>query len=146
MTGDAEAMLLGEFVAQRLQFFVLKFKELVALGTVKVVVLGIAIVVLIDRAAIEYEFSQQACIDELPERAIHRWAADMAGLPARRKLFHELVSVEMLMAGEDMIDESQSLLRHAHAAALQIFDETFAWREGDGDAAKGALFIHKWAA
>jgi hypothetical protein len=27
---------------------------------------------------------------------------------------------------------------------LQIFDETFAWREGDGDAAEGALFIHKW--
>ena len=61
------------------------------------------------------------------------------GCAAAGKLLHELVGVEMLVAGEDVIDEGQALLGHPHAAALEELDKAVARGEGDGDVAQGVV-------
>jgi hypothetical protein len=139
---DAEAVLLGDFVAQLEQLVVLELEELVALGAVEMVVLGIAVVMLIDAAAVEHELAEEPRIDKLAQRAIDGRPADVPFLSARRKLLHELVGIEMLVPREDVIDERQPLLRDAHAAALQVFDEPLAWGRGDGNVAQGGLVGH----
>jgi len=57
VASDAKMMLSAQLVAKLLQFFVFEFEQLVALGAVKVVVLRIAVVVLVDGAAVEHEFA-----------------------------------------------------------------------------------------
>ncbi len=138
----AEAVLAGHFVAQLDQLFVLEFEEPVALRAVEVVVLGIAVVVLIDGPAVEDELAQQARIDEFAERAIDGRPADVPFGPARRELLHELVGVEMLVSRKDVIDQGKPLLGHPHAAALEIFHEPVAGRKRDGDVAQRGLFGH----
>ena len=103
VAGDAEAVLASDFIAQLEQLVILELEELVALRAVEVVVLGIAVVVLIDAAAVKDEFSQQSRIDKLGQCAINGGPADVAGLPAGGELLHELVGIEMLVPGEDVL-------------------------------------------
>ena len=137
MTSDTELVLAAEVVAKLLQLLVLKFKQFIALRAMEVIVLRIAVVVFVYRAPVEDEFAKETRIDEFAERAINGGAADMAGLAAIGQLLHELLGVKMLMTRENMFDEGQSLLGHAHTATLEIFDEAVARGKGDGDIAKG---------
>ena len=124
------------------QLLVLEFEQPVALRAVEMVVLGIAVVVLIDGPAVEDELAEQARIDEFAERAIDGRPADVPRVPAGRELLHELVGVEMLVPREDVLDQGQPLLRDAHAAALQILDEPVAGRERNGNVAERSLIGH----
>ena len=58
MTGNTELVLAAELVAKLLELLVLKFEQFVALGAMEVIVLRIAVVMLIDRAAIEDKLAQ----------------------------------------------------------------------------------------
>lgn len=57
MAGDAETMVAGDLIAEGDQFRALELEQLVALSAVEMVVLGIAIIVLVDTTAIEHELA-----------------------------------------------------------------------------------------
>ncbi len=143
VAGDAKLVLAGHLVAQFDEVFVLELQQPVALGAMEMIVLGIAVIVLINGTAVEDELAQQPRIDELAERAIDGRSADVPLLAAAGKLLHELIGIEMLMPREDLLDQCQPLLRDAHVAALQVFDKPLAGREGDGHATQRILIGHK---
>ena len=58
MTTHAEAMLLGNFVTQLSELIGLKFRQLAALDTIKVIVLWIAVVGLVDASPIQLKSPQ----------------------------------------------------------------------------------------
>lgn len=137
MSRYAEALFAGDTVAQFDQFIALKLKELVAVDTVHVIVLRIAIIVFVNGATVEHEAAQQAGIDKLVERAIHGRTADVSWFAARWQLFDQGVGVEMLVAAEYVFNQKFALLGHAHAAALQILFETLLRGHRDFQPLKG---------
>lgn len=139
----AEAVLTSRGLENGEQLGAGELEQPVALGTVEVVVGGVAVVVLIDGPAVENELAEQAGVDELGERAIDRRPADVPRLAARRELLHELVGIEMLMAAKDVVDQGQPLLGHSHAAALQVLDEPIPRRKRDGHTFERSIRRHQ---
>lgn len=135
VASDAEAMFAGHFVAQFDELLVLEFEQPVALRAVEMVVLRVAVVVFIDGSTVEDELAKEPRIDEFPQRPIDGRPADVPLAAAGGKLFHELVGVEMLVPRENVIHQGQPLLRHPHAAALQVFHEPIAGSGRDGNTA-----------
>ena len=58
VAGDVKAVLLGHAIAQRNQLVALELDQLVATLAVEMIVLGIAVVVLVDGPAIQLELAQ----------------------------------------------------------------------------------------
>ena len=135
-------MLPAELVAHLHQFGAGEFQQLVALGAMEMIVLRIAVIVLIDRPAVEREAAEQSGIDKFVERSIDGRPADVVGVARRGQLFHQLVGVKVFVAGKDMIDQGQPLLRDAHPFALQEFDKSVAGRKSNWDAFEGLLVRH----
>lgn len=142
MTGHTELVQLAEFVAHGDQFGAGEFQQLIALGAMKMVVLRVAIVVFIDRAAVEREAAEQAGVDEFIQRAIDRRPTDVVRVAGWRQLFHQLIGVEMFMPAEDVIDQRQPLLRDAHPFALKKLDKPIAGRKGNRNAFERFGFRH----
>ncbi len=80
MAGDVEVVLLGHPIAQLDQFVALKFDQLVATLAVEMVVLGIAVVMLVDGSASQFELPQQPGVDKFIERAVDGGTTDVARL------------------------------------------------------------------
>ena len=78
MPGDAELMFAGHGFAELHQFVAGEFDQFAALGAMQMIVLGVAVIVLVDRAAAEDHFPQQAGVDHFGERAIDGRAADFS--------------------------------------------------------------------
>jgi hypothetical protein len=135
MARDTKAVLAAKVVAKLLELFVLELEQLVALGAVEMVVLRVAVVVLIDRTAVEDELAEETRIDELAQRAIDGGPAHVPGLAARGELLDKLIRVEMLVPRKYVIDKGQTLLGDPHAAALKVLDEPIPRRESDGNMA-----------
>lgn len=57
----------------------------------------------------------------------------MPGLATFGELLHQLIGIEVLVSAENLIDQRQTLLRHAHPPALQEFDKPIARRERNGN-------------
>ena len=121
---NAEVVFLGDGVAEDLQFFAAELDELVADLAVEVVVLRIAVVVLVDGSAAERHLSEEAGFDELVERAVNGGAADFVAIFAAAQAIDQLVGIEVVVAGEYVIDEGPALLRDSLAATLQILLES----------------------
>ena len=62
---DAKAVFAGDRVAQPRQVIRLEFRQFMTLGTVKVIMLGVSIVVFVNAAPIQLKTPQQSCIDKL---------------------------------------------------------------------------------
>jgi hypothetical protein len=132
---DAELVLAGHRVANVGDRVALEFDQLVAARAVQVIVLGVAVVVLVNRAAAKRHLAQNASLDELAERAIHSRPAHFAVLAAFGHLGGQLVGVEMLVSLADFFDDQPPLLRDPLAARLQEFLEPRQRCEGDFDSA-----------
>ena len=113
-----ELMLPSHFVPHGNQGIILKFQQSIALGAVKVVVLGIAVIMFINGPAVERKLSQQARIDKFGQGSIDRRPADMPFTTTGGKLFHELIRVKVLMSAEHMVYQRKTLLGHSHPTAL----------------------------
>src|SRR5262249_29884005 len=106
-----EVMLGGDVLQGRLDRLRLEFDHLVAALADQVFVLRVAVVVLVDSPLANFNSPQQPGVDQLRESAIDRWPADAqaGGLD----IADQLVGIEMLVLGEDVLDQFALLLREA---------------------------------
>ena len=88
------------------------------------VVSRIAIVVFVDRTAVQFKSSQQPRFDKFVERAINGRATHVPSFSALGELFNQFVNVEVLMSLKNMLEQYFPLLRHSHASDLQEFFES----------------------
>ncbi len=107
-----------------------------ALCTVKVVVLRVAVVVLVNTSTVQLETSQESRIDKFFQSAINGRPRYVVGTPFPWELVHQLVGVEMLVVAEDSFNQETPLFGISLPTALQILFETLNRRHRDGHASQ----------
>lgn len=127
----AEVVLAGDRVAEVGQFFAVEFDQLLAHLAVEMIVLRVAVVVLVYRAAIERHFAQQARFDQFIERAIDSGPTNRTDFWFAVQAGDQLVGVEVVVPFEDVVHQHAALLRDPFAAALEVLFEPLLWRERD---------------
>ena len=120
MALDAESVFGSHFVADRDQLFALKLNQLPTTRAVEVIVLWIAVVVVVDRAAVKLKTIEQARVDTLAECSVHRRGADVVGFASARKPFDQFLGVEMIVLAEDLANQELALIGLPEAARLQV--------------------------
>ena len=80
-------------------------------SAVEVIVLRVAVVVLIDGPAAEHHLSQQPRFHELGKRSVDRWPAGGGAVGGAAEIGEELLGVEVLVSGADMLDDHPPLPR-----------------------------------
>jgi len=133
MAAHAKAMRSGHGVADLDDLIAVELEQLLALLAVEMIVLRIAVVMLIDSPPVEIHLSQDARIDHLGQRAIDGRPTGFFFTGLTDKHVDQLISVEMLVPLEDLLDDHAPLLRHALAAALQKLLESLERRQRDFD-------------
>jgi hypothetical protein len=128
---DLEPVFPGHSVAQFEQFPALKLDQPLAALTVEMIVLGIAVIVLVDRPPVQFEFPQQPRIHELAQRAIDGGPADISRFAFAGQLLHQRVRVEVVVLTEHAFDQHTTLLRVTHAPTLEILLKPLLGRECD---------------
>lgn len=109
MSRDAEAMIRSDLVAKPHQLFVLELEQLPAPRAIQVVVLGVAVVMFVNRPAIELETAKQARIDELSERPIDGCRTDVIGLASSWQTIDQFVGVEVIVLAKYQFDQVTAL-------------------------------------
>ena len=104
VAGDAEIVLSRHGIAKIGERFAAEFDQLVANLAVQMVMLRITVVVLVNGPAAERHLSQQACFDELFQRAVKRRPADLLSLVSDGERLDQLIGVEMVVPLEDEFD------------------------------------------
>lgn len=102
----------------------------------QMIVLGIAIIVLINGSAIEGHTSQETCIDQFIECAINRGTTDSTRVRLLREVEDELFGVEMIVSLKDVVHKDAALLGDPFAFALQKFRKPLLGGTGDFDGAQ----------
>ncbi len=133
MPSHAKSMFTGDGIAQRDELFILKLNQLLALRAVQMIMLGVAIIMLVNRATRDFKFSKQPRVNELAERPVNRRATHMTRFPLARQLVEQLIRVEMLMLAKHMLQQKPALVRISHALDLQILVKSLRRRGSDVD-------------
>ena len=133
MSGDAKTVFACDGIAEGDEFFVLKLDQLLALGAVQMIMLRVAVVMFINRAACDFKFSKQPRVNEFAERPINGGAADVTGFPLAWQLVEQLICIEMLVLAKHMLQQKPALIRIPHALDLQILVKSLRRRGGDVD-------------
>ncbi len=113
------------------QFRILKLEQFFATVTVEMVVLGIAVIMFVNAAAIEFKFPEQARIDEFVQGTVNRWPTDVTGATFGRQAIDQLIGIKMFVLGENFPDQRTALFRVSHPATLQIILESLFGRQGN---------------
>jgi hypothetical protein len=129
MFADPKPMLRADAADEFRQFIALKLDQFAALGAIKVIVLGIAVVVFVDRPPVQLKAVEKPCIDELFQGSIDRRLTDVIFLTLAWQIFDQSVGVKMLMSGEDLLHQETPLLGLSKPATLQIFFEALLRRQ-----------------
>ncbi len=124
VTRDAESMLDTDFFQQLGERFALELEQLATTCAVQVVVLGVAIIVLVDRAALELEAFQQSGVDKFTQRPIDRRTADIVLGPFARQAVNQFVGIKMVVMAKDLINQRFPLAGLSKPARLQILLKT----------------------
>ena len=135
-------MFAGDRVANLLQLLAGKLDQLVALLTVKMIVLRVAVIVLINGPARQIHFPQQPRLDHLGQRPVDGRPADLAMIDNLGQIGEQLVSVEMLMPQRDLLDDDPPLDRHSLSAALQELGEPLERLERDLNRSQREILRH----
>lgn len=129
MVGDAEIVLAGHDRPQAKHVVACKFNQFLTPGAIQVVMLGVAVIVLIDRATIKLKRPQQARVNKFLERSIHRRTADIVGFALAWQLIDQGIDIKMLMIAENLLNQKTSLFRVALPSGLKKFVETLLGRQ-----------------
>lgn len=128
-------------LANRLEFFAMEFNQLIAALAVQMIVLGVAVIVLVNAPTAQAHRPQQAGIHQFVERTVNSRSAD--SLPVNLSAAeNQLVGIEMVVPLENVIDKLQPLLRNPFALALQILHKPVARRRGDFDRFQSKFASH----
>lgn len=130
MAGRAKLVLTSDGVADFGQLIAMKLDQRVAGLTMQMVVLGIAVVMLIDSPAAEDHFAEQTGIDQLRQGAIDGRPTHTAMFFGVRQVGEQLIGIEVLVALRHLLDDDPSLLSDTLATALQELFETLQRRQG----------------
>ena len=101
----------------------LKFDQPLALLAKQVLVLRIAVVVIVISVRAEFEFAEQAGVDEFRQGAIHSGPADVE--PGRLQVANQLFRRKVMVLGEYMMNEVPLLAREPlrPGPAAEVFPE-----------------------
>lgn len=99
--------------------------ELLTIGAIKMFHRFRARINRIERAAVEFEFSNQSSVNQFGEGAIDRRATGSRTASGLRQLGKELLGVEWALLSDDDLQDVVTLPRVAHAAALEEISEAF---------------------
>ena len=133
VAADAEVVLAANGVADLGDFFAVELDQLVAPFAVQMIVLGVAVVVLVNVAAGENHVAEQPGFDQLAERTVDGRPADVPVAGFAAEVLNQVFGVEMVVALEDFVDDDPPLLRGPLAAALQELVEPLRRRESDAN-------------
>lgn len=142
VAGHAELVFAGNGFAEFEQFVAGEFDQLVAFGAMQVIVLGVAVIVFVDRPAAKDHGPQQAGFDHFGQRAVDRGPADFFAARFASQIQQQLVGIEMFVPGGNLLHQSAPLLRNSLAAGLQVFLEPLDRRESNFDSAEGKVLRH----
>lgn len=107
-----KALRTGDLFDQTGNLFVVKLEEFAALIADHMVMLRVAVVMLPDLAAVRTSnLPQQASFFHCTKRAIHGRSTNLLAVVASRKPQHQLISVEVLVVGENFFENDLSLAR-----------------------------------
>lgn len=121
---DPEPVSSGHFVADHQQFVALKLDEFTTACAVQVIVLRVAVIVVVNGAAIELKAIQQPRVDAFAQCAVDRRGADVVVFAASRQTFDEFFSIEVVVLAEDLSDQKLPLSRLPLSSGLEVFGET----------------------
>jgi len=119
MAGDTKPVFSGYRVANFRQFIAAKFDQVVAALAVEMIVLGVAIVMLIDAPTLQAHLAEQAGLGQLIECAIDGCPTNILSIGYSAKFFKKIFGIKMFMMTEDLFDDHASLLGHPFSAALE---------------------------
>ena len=100
-----------------------------AAGAVEVIVLRVAVVVLVDGPAAEHHLSQQPRFDKLGERPVDRRPARGGAVGGAAEIGEELLGVEVLVSGADVLNDHPPLPRDPLPPGLEKLLEPLARRQ-----------------
>lgn len=141
MSRYTKTMFASHRVANGLEFFAMKFNQPIALFAVQMIVLGVAVIVLVNPASAKVHRPQQTGIHQFLERAVDGRPADAFALDLGTAE-NQFVGIEMIVPLENMIDQLQPLLRDSLAPALQVLDKPLPRRRRDFHRFKGKFASH----
>lgn len=124
MAFDSEPVLGGHLIPNCQQFVALELNEFAAARAVQVVVLRVAVIVVINGAAVELETVQQPRIDAFTQRPVHGRRADVVRLATARETFDQFLSIKVIVLAEDLFDQELPLCRLPLPSRLEILRET----------------------
>ena len=79
------------------QFFALKLEQLFAFGTVKMIVLRIAVIVFVNTSAIEGKLPKQSSVNKLTQRSVNGRSADVSRFAFQWQPIHQLISIKVIV-------------------------------------------------
>ncbi len=126
---DAKAVQGGHLVTDFDQFVALKFQQFSAPRAVQVVVLGVAVIVVVDGAAVELKTIEQPGVDTFTQGAIDGGGTDVVRFPPPWQPFDQLFGVKMLVLAEHLVDQEFPLAGLPQPARLQVLAEPFLRRK-----------------
>ena len=91
--------------------------------------LGVAVIVVVDGAAVELKTIEQPGVDTFTQGAIDGRGADVVRFPPPWQSLDQLFGVEMLVLAEHLVDQEFSLAGLPQPARLQVLAEPFLGRE-----------------
>lgn len=94
-----------DFIADFDNLFAGELDQLPALGTVQMVVFGISVIELIHASPVEFETVKQSRVDELTKGSINCGAGHIIRVALGGKLIDQLVSIEVLMPIEYLLEQ-----------------------------------------
>lgn len=139
VAGDAEIVFGRNGIAEADQFLALELDQATALCAVEMIVLGVAVIVFENGAAVELEGAEETGVDKFFKRPVDRGAADVVIGPFAGELFDQGISIEVLVSTEHLLDQEAALGSLPQTTALQIFLETLLWRQGYGKSFEGVI-------
>jgi len=138
----AEVILPRHRVANAIQLIAVKLDQPIALLAMQMIVLGIAVVVLVNGPASQRHAAEQSGVHQLGERPIDGGPADAGIVFFGRQLRQQLIGVKMIVAVKDLVHNDPTLARGTLLSALKIFFKALFRRHGHFHVAQGKILFH----
>lgn len=123
-------MFRSRLIPDRDQFVALELQQLAAPRAVQMVVLGVAVVVVVDGSPVELEAIEQTGVNALTQGAIHRRRADIVFLTTTWKPIDQFFRIEVVVLAKHLIDQVLSLAGLTQPPRLEVLREAFLRRQG----------------
>ena len=116
-------------VTNRDELVTLEFQQLSTSRAIEMVVLGVTVIMVVNRSAIELKTVQQSGVNAFTQRPIDCRRTDIVGFTASRQPLDQFFGIEMIVLAEHLSDQKFSLTRLAESPRLEVLAESFLRRK-----------------